>query len=92
MQVPRENENKATQLSHPSFHQKNLENIKKHLLKNNYPVKLVDKLLKRPINLHNKEEQQTLGKYYEIPYSKILSENLAGVLRSDKVKLLSKAR
>ncbi|VEN58329.1 unnamed protein product, partial [Callosobruchus maculatus] len=64
---------RATQLSHPSFHQKNLQNVKTYLLKNNYPVKLVDKLLRKPIGSINKEEQQTLKKYYKIPYSNNLS-------------------
>nr|CAI5829378.1 unnamed protein product [Callosobruchus analis] len=47
---------RVTQLSYPSIHQKNLENVKEYLLKNNYPVKLVDKLLKKAINLQKRTD------------------------------------
>lgn len=78
--------NRALQLSHPDFHQKNLSNIKTYLIKNDYPSKLIDKLLKQPTNQISKINN-TQAKYFKIPYIQNLSERIARHLTSENVNI-----
>lgn len=86
---------RALKLSHSDFHQKNLNNIKSFLLKNNYPKKLIDKiLLKKHItpNIQNTEQNTEQPKipYLKIPFVKDLSEKIARELKHDSFSIAFK--
>jgi len=66
-----------------------MNKIKDILLKNNFPYKLLNKILNNnPTSIKVKENQN--HKFAKIPYVKGLSERLAGVVSDDEVKITFK--
>lgn len=80
---------RALKLSHPDFHQQNLNNITTYLTKNNYPKKLVKKLLNQtvPTNTNTCLLRNNQVKYFKIPYIHDLSEKIARQLNNDDIKV-----
>lgn len=82
--------NRALTLSHPNFHSKNLEKIKSYLIKNNYPLSLIRKILYNNRPMTQQQHQQHNIKYYKIPYIKNLSEHLSRILGTETIKVAFK--
>ena len=75
---------RALKLSHPDCHRKNLINIKDYLLKNDYPHKMVNKILY--ISSTNQQQKNSDNKkYFKIPYVNNLSEKIARELNNDNI-------
>lgn len=87
---------RALLLSHPQFHDKNLNNIETFLLRNNYPHRLIKKILfsdnpnNNEISNNNKSEEKREKKFLKIPYVRNLSERVASVISNDKVQMAFK--
>lgn len=80
---------RALRLSHTDFHEKNLNNIKTYLLKNNYPYKLINKILCNP-KTTTRETQRNDNIHLKIPYIKNLSEKLKKELSNDSITVTFK--
>lgn len=80
---------RALKLSHPDFHEKNLNNIITYLAKNNYPHKLINRILYKP-KITARETQRTNTVHLKLPYIKNLSEKLKKELTNDTVTVAFK--
>src|SRR5436190_8434974 len=90
---------RASLLSHPDFHEKNLEFAINCLLENGYPLAFVFEILKERLNSlfekfskgqkkkedHNSEENKT--PFFCIPYVKSLSEKFGNAIKKFNVKM-----
>lgn len=83
--------NRALRLSHTDYHKRNLLKITNFLLNNDYPHKLIKKILFKPNQITktvHQNKQQT--KFHKIPYINNLSEKLARELNNDSISVAFK--
>jgi len=88
---------RAILLSHPTFHQKNLEIIVKLLLENGYPLEFIFKHIKIRINklinnklssskdTSNQKKEDIPKKFFILPYIKNLSERTASLINKNEL-------
>lgn len=86
-------------LSNKCFWDDNLEKIKALLLKNNYPIRIIKKMLFIPSDskptttaVKISDEIPIPPIFTKIPYVKGLSEKIARVLRSDEINIAMKCQ
>lgn len=82
--------NRALRLSHPDYHRKNLLSIKRYLIKNEYPHRLINKILFKTDNQRKTNVTKQQNRYCKIPYVQNLSERLARDLRDDNISIAFK--
>lgn len=83
---------RALSLSDTMYHSKNLSNIKKYLIKNNFPISLLNKILYNGnySSIPSNETHDESIKYFKIPYVGNLSERVRLVLQSETLKVALK--
>lgn len=88
---------KAITLSHPSFHQKNLEIVKKTLVEYSYPVKLVDEIMGRTVMKLSQpppppatHDDASVPSYISIPYDKIFFGKVRDLLAPYNIKVVAR--
>lgn len=72
---------RALLLSNQKFHEENISKIRIFMLKNGYPKKLIEKILRRDIySIRNDEPESNERMYLKIPYIRGLSEKVKKIL------------
>jgi len=85
---------RAFSLSHPRFHNKNLDFVIRVLLDNGYPLKLIfdvfNQRLKYLINKHddtNDKTQENASSFFTIPYLPKVTEQYRNIIKNMDIKL-----
>ncbi|XP_044766578.1 uncharacterized protein LOC123322665 [Coccinella septempunctata] len=81
---------RATHLASTEFHVDNMNKIKSFLIKNNYPVSLIRRILNKNDSTHLKPLLTTAKRYFKIPYIQGLSERVSQLLRDQIVEIAFK--
>lgn len=79
--------NRVYSLSHPVFHQNNLERIKELLHMNNYPTSFVNKVLNEFHRNDGKNKSLPSIRFYKFPYIEGLSHKIARCFNNEHTKL-----